>query len=154
MQHLISLNMLQRVVIPKSSWESLLIVIQFLRNITRKVFVKVIWNFSYFLELSIIEQRHIIMKAFIFSKLNYYLLLWMYHNRILNNIINHFHKRTQYYIIYRDKKSIIKELIEINSSITIHGRNLPYLMTKTFNVKKGVSPSIINSFWICRKSLL
>ena len=53
------------------------------------------------------------------------------------------HERTLR-IVYRDKQSIFKGLLKIDSSTAVYVRNLRYLMTEIFNVKKGISPSIIN----------
>ena len=52
-------------------------------------------------------------------------------------------KKQQHILPNFPKESTFKKLLEIDSSTTTHGRNLWYLMTKIFNVKKGVSPSIM-----------
>ena len=48
----------------------------------------------------------------------YCLLVWMNHNRSLNNNINRIHERALR-IVYRDKKSTFKELLEKDSSVTL-----------------------------------
>lgn len=83
-----------------------------------------------------LEQRGIIIKAFIFSKLNYCPLVWKCHNKTLNNRINHLQDGTLR-IVYRDQQSSFKELLEIDSSTKIHVRNHQYLIPEIFKVKKG-----------------
>ena len=39
------------------------------------------------------NKRRILMKSFIISQFNYYPLVWMIHNRGLNNKINYIHER-------------------------------------------------------------
>ena len=40
-----------------------------------------------------LNKRRILMKSFITSQFNYCPLIWMLHNRALNNKINHIHER-------------------------------------------------------------
>ena len=54
-----------------------------------------------------LNQRRMIMKSFIVSQFGYCPLLWMNHNRSLNNNINRIHERTLR-IVYIDKKSTFK----------------------------------------------
>ena len=58
-------------------------------------------------------QRRMIMKSFIMSQFGHCPLIWMNHNRSLNNNINRIHERALK-IVYRDKKSTFKELLEKN----------------------------------------
>ena len=52
------------------------------------------------------EQRKRIVNLFITSHFSYYPLVWMFHNRRLNNCIDHIHERT-----YQDYNSSFKELL-------------------------------------------
>ena len=54
-----------------------------------------------------LNQRRMIMKSFIVSQFGYCPLIWMNHNRSLNNNINRIHERTLR-IVYIDKKSTFK----------------------------------------------
>ena len=58
-----------------------------------------------------LEKRRIIMKAFVHSQIRYCLLIWMFHNRILNDKINRIHKRALR-IVYRDKTSNFTEPLQ------------------------------------------
>ena len=70
-----------------------------------------------------LNQRRMIMQSFIMSKFGYCPLIWMNHNRSLNNNINRIHERTLR-IVYGDKKSTFKELLEKDNSVTVHVQNL------------------------------
>ena len=83
------------------------------------------------------------------SQLNYCQLLWMCHNRIRNNEINRLHERCLC-LIYNDKKFSFEELLEIDSSVSIHNRNLRTIAIKMYKIYHGISPTIINEIFILR----
>ena len=58
------------------------------------------------LSLMRLEQRKRIVNLFITSHFSYCSLVWMFHNRRLNNCIDHIHERT-----YQDYNSSFKELL-------------------------------------------
>ena len=82
------------------------------------------------------------MKAFIISQFNYRPLIWMFHNRALNNRINKIHERTLR-LVYQNKNLSFSELLELDSAVTIHERNLQVLVTEIFKVKNNLSPEIM-----------
>ena len=49
-----------------------------------------------------LEKQMLVMKAFINLQFGYYPLIWMFHNRTLNNGINRIHERALR-IVYCDK---------------------------------------------------
>ena len=63
------------------------------------------------------------------------------HNRNLNNNINRIHERALI-IVYKDKKSILKELLEKDNSLTIHVKNLQLLVMKMYTVQNNRLPEI------------
>ena len=65
----------------------------------------------------------------------------MCHNRTNNNKINCLHERCLR-LIYNDKKSSFKDLLEKHGSVSIHHRNLRTLVEELFKVFKGLSPVI------------
>ena len=67
----------------------------------------------------------------------------MFHSRTLNNKINRLHEKTLR-IVYGDYKSKFDELLEKNSSFSIHQRNIQTLAIKTFKFLNGLSPQIMN----------
>ena len=47
-------------------------------------------------------------------------------------------------LIYNNKKSSFKQLLEINSSVSVHDRNLRALATEMYKIYHGISPTIID----------
>ena len=54
-----------------------------------------------------------------FAVTKYCLLIWMFHSRTLNNRINNIHERALR-LTYKDNQSSFKELLEKDSSVTVH----------------------------------
>ena len=87
------------------------------------------------------EKRRFLMKAFVISQFNYSPLIWMFHNRALNNMIDKIHKRALR-LVDQNKNLSFSELLELDNAVTIHQRNLLFLVTENFNVKNNLSPEI------------
>ena len=79
------------------------------------------------------------MKTFIQSQFNYCPLVWMFHNRTLNNKINKLHERALR-IVYKNDELTFKELLEKDNSITIHQRNLQRLAIEMYKINNHLSP--------------
>ena len=62
-----------------------------------------------------LKQRRNIMKVFVESQFGYCPLVWMFHNRGLNNKINCLHKRALK-LTCKDKSSSFQELLEKDNS--------------------------------------
>ena len=77
------------------------------------------------------------MKAFITSQFSYCPLTWMNHSRTLNNKINRIHAARSLQLVYNDKKSTFKELLDKDKGVSMHTRNLQILVTEMFKVKLG-----------------
>ena len=86
------------------------------------------------------------MKSFVISQFNYCPLIWMMHNRALDNKINHIHKRALR-IVYDDYSSSFEDLLNKDKSVTIHQRDLQQLAIEIFKVKIGIAPIIINGIF-------
>ena len=84
--------------------------------------------------------------TFITSQFNYSPLVWMCHSRGLNNRINNLHERALR-IVYQDKKSDFETLLKNDKSVTIHVRNLYYLVTEVCKVKNNISPEIMKDIF-------
>ena len=74
------------------------------------------------------NKRRILLKTFITSQFNYCSLVWMCHSRDLNNRIKNLYERALR-IVYQDKKSDFEILLKSDKFVTIHMRNLHYLIT-------------------------
>ena len=68
-------------------------------------------------------KRRLLVNTFFYSQFNNCQLVWMCHNRTNNNEINRLHERCLR-LIYNEKKTSFKDLLEIDGSVSIHHRNL------------------------------
>ena len=94
------------------------------------------------------EQRKLLLNAFITSQFSYAPVVWMFHNRKLNNHINRIHERALR-IAYQDHNSTFNELLAKDGSFKIHDRNLQKLLIEIFKVKMKLAPEVMNEvfFW-------
>ena len=83
------------------------------------------------------------MKAFVHSQLGYRPLIWMFHNRNLNNKINRIHERALR-IVYRDKTSNFTELLQEDNAVNVNQRNSQVLATE---VKMGFAPQLVKELF-------
>ena len=86
------------------------------------------------------------MNSFFNSQFSYCPLIWMCHSRIINKKINRLHERCLR-MIYCDKQSSFEELLEKDSSVSIHERNIQILATEMYKVNKGMSPPQITELF-------
>ena len=68
------------------------------------------------------DKPKIIMKTFITSQFNYYPLVWMFHNRTMNNKINRLHERALS-LVYKDECLSCQERLDKDGAVSIHHRN-------------------------------
>ena len=100
------------------------------------------------------KQRKLL-NAFITSQFSYVPVVWMFHNRKLNNHINCIHERALG-IAYQDHKSTFNKLLARENSFKIHDGNLQKLLAEIFKVKMKLAPEIMNEvfdFKECRYPL-
>ena len=79
-----------------------------------------------------IRQRRMTMNAFFNSQPGCCPLIWMHYGRMANNKINKLHESCLR-IIYSNKSFSDEELLEKDSSVSQHHRNLRILATEMFN---------------------
>ena len=92
------------------------------------------------------------MKCFVTSQFGYFLLIWMFHGRRLNNKINSIPERALR-ITYQDHKSTFQELLNKDDSVSIHHRNFQVLATEMFKIHRGLSPDILREIFVSKISL-
>ena len=80
------------------------------------------------------EKRRLIFKAFIISQFNYCPLVWMFHTKQVNNRINSLHEKALR-VTYQDRNSSFSELLNLDKSVSIHCRNIKYLLTGIYKAK-------------------
>ena len=75
------------------------------------------------------EKRRTLFKAFVVSQFNYCTLVW--NEKALR-------------LIYQNRNLSFDELLKLDKSVSIHYRNLQYLLTEIYKVKIGLPPPIMN----------
>ena len=88
------------------------------------------------------QKRKELMNAFFTSQFSYCPLTWMFHIRKLNNKINRLHERCLC-VVYNDRLSSFKKLLNKDNSVSIHHRNLQCLATEMFKVHLGEAPQVL-----------
>ena len=83
-----------------------------------------------------LTKRKLLMNSFFTSRFNYCALVWMCHNRTINNKINRLHER-RLRIVYNDNKSLFQELLNKDEGVTIHVKNARALSIEMFKVSNN-----------------
>ena len=91
-----------------------------------------------------LSKRRMVMNAFFNSHSSYCPLIWMCHSRTTNRNISRLHERCLH-IIYNDKQSPFKMLLEKHSSVSIHDRNIQCLATEMYKASNGLSPPVVSN---------
>ena len=97
-----------------------------------------------------LEKRKTLFKAFIQSQFSYCPLVWMFHDRNLNNKINNLHERALR-MVYRNGVLTFDELLRIDNSVTVHHRNIHSLAIELYKSKNNLSPDIIKEVFLNRE---
>ena len=85
-----------------------------------------------------INQRKMIMNAFIRSQFSYFPLIWMCHSRTIHSIINNIHERALR-IVYKGNISSFAVLLEKSGPVSIHHRNFQVLAIDIYKVLNNLS---------------
>ena len=91
-------------------------------------------------------QCRSMMKAFIYSQLGYFPLVWMLYSKKINIRIKSLHECVLR-VVYKDYDVIFSELLCKNKSVTIHQRNLQLLATEIFKTKNKLNPEIVEEIF-------
>ena len=92
----------------------------------------------------VLKKRKLIMNTFFTSQFSCCPLIWMCHSRANNRKISMLHERCLR-IIYNDKQSSFTELLNKDSSVSIHIRNIQRLAIEMFKFYNGLSPPLMNN---------
>lgn len=84
------------------------------------------------------EKRKTVMKVFVTSQFGYLSLVWMFHNKGLNNKINPLHERLLR-ITYGDRLSSFQDLLKKDNLVSIHYKNIRGLKTEMFKLKNNIA---------------
>ena len=82
------------------------------------------------------------MNTLILSHFSYCPLIWMFHDRKIENKINKIQERALR-IAYRDNTSQFKELLEKDNSVSVHQKNLQLLMIEIYKTKNRLNPQFM-----------
>ena len=78
-----------------------------------------------------LQKCRILMKLFITSQFNYYIIVWMCQNRSLNNKVNHIHERALR-IVYQDFQSSFSALLVKDNSFSIQQKKSAIISNRDF----------------------
>ena len=73
-------------------------------------------------------------------------------NRSLNSKIDRLHGRSLR-LVYSDKTSDFRELLDKDGSVSIHYQNIRQLATEMFKLSKGLCPEIVKGLFQFRNEL-
>ena len=93
-----------------------------------------------------IDLRKRIMRAFIRSQFGYCPLVWFFYSRKINNRMNRIQKRALR-IVCKDYVLTLAQLLEKDSSVSIHIRNLQVLPSEVFKARNNLSPPIVQNIF-------
>ena len=99
-----------------------------------------------------LTSRKLLMNSFFTSQFNYRPLVWMCHNRTINNKINRLHERCLR-VVYNDNKSSFQELLDKDKVVTIHIKNVRALAIQMFKVSNNYSNSLISEIFDKRNNV-
>ena len=99
-----------------------------------------------------LTKRKLLMNSFFTSQFNYCPLVWMCHNRTINNKINRLHERCLR-IVYNDNKSSFQELLDKDKGVTIHIKNVRALAIEMFKVSNNYSNSLMSEIFDKRNNV-
>ena len=91
----------------------------------------------------------LMMNAFVMSQFSYCPLIWMFHDRRINNKVNKIHERALQ-IAYKDSHSCFEFLLERNNPVSLHQINLQLLLVEIFKTKENLNPSFKNDIFVER----
>ena len=88
-----------------------------------------------------------LINAFFYSHFNYCPLIWMFSSKASNDRIEKLHKRALR-IIDSDFTATYEKFIAIDESITIHKRNLQFLMTEIYKTLHDLNPPFMKEIFV------
>ena len=93
-----------------------------------------------------LPKRRLLMSSHITSHFNYCPLVWMIHNRKLNEKMNKIHGRALRMAYVNHKTSFLK-LLNIDKSVTMHKKSCIIYLLKSIKLKKRISPTIVSEIF-------
>ena len=128
----------------KSCLESPLIINCLLLTMYIKSVIKLVKNLTHWMIIKFYELRKT--KNNSHSQFGYYPLIWMFHNRTLNNKINRIHEQALR-IVYHDKTSNFTEILQKDNAVSVYQRNLQVPATEIYKVKMGLAQQLVKELF-------
>ena len=110
--------------------------------------VKALFRIRPFLNISSAKK---LSEAYILSTFNYCPLIWMYGSKGNDTLINKVHTRALR-AIYFDFSSSFKSLLEKDASVSVHVKNLRFLLRAVYSIISKDSPSFLWDMYKITKS--
>ena len=92
------------------------------------------------------DKLRLIINAFVKSQFSYCSLIWMFHNRTLNNKINRLHERALR-LVHKNYNGTFQDLLNLENGFSVHEKNLQKLATEMFKVKNKLSPILVQDLF-------
>ena len=93
------------------------------------------------------EKLQTVMNAFVLSQFSYCPVIWIFHDRNVDNKINKIRERALR-IAFKDASSNFEELLIKAASVTIHQRNLQLLTTEIYKTKHDLNPKFMGEIFV------
>ena len=95
------------------------------------------------------EKLQTVINAFILSQFSYCPVIWMFHDRKVNNKINKIHERALR-IAFKDTSLNFEELLIKAASVTLHKKIYSFLTTEIFKTKHDLNPEFMGEVFVER----
>ena len=95
------------------------------------------------------DKLRLLMNSFKKAQFSYCPLIWMFHDRCLNAKVNKIHERALR-IVYKDSHADYEALLTFDNVVSIHQRNLQYLMTEIYKIKHSLNSSFMSETFVTR----
>ena len=95
------------------------------------------------------DKLRLLMNSFIKSHFSYCPLIWMFHDRALNAKVNKIQERALR-IVYKNSHADFETLLGLDNAVSIHQRNLQYLMIEIYKTKNSLKPRFMSEIFEAR----
>ena len=95
------------------------------------------------------DKLRLLMNSFIKSQFSYCPLIQMFHDRGLNAKVNKIQERALR-IVYKNSHADYETMLKSDNAVSIHQRNLQYLMIEIYKTKRRPNPSFMSEIFEAR----